>query len=119
MPRLRWTPELHHCFVRAVDTLGGEDRATPKMILEIMDVKGLTISHIKSHLQMYRSMKHEQIMKALVAKNSIKAAGSSPQSDSFPNPFHASLLYDPLIQQVDKITNIGSNTSHHLASPDR
>ncbi|KAK6917275.1 SANT/Myb domain [Dillenia turbinata] len=51
MPRLRWTPDLHHCFVHAVERLGGEDRATPKMILQIMDVKGLTISHIKSHLQ--------------------------------------------------------------------
>jgi len=25
-PRLRWTPELHHCFLRAVDRLGGQDR---------------------------------------------------------------------------------------------
>ncbi|CAN1859710.1 Putative Myb family transcription factor At1g14600 [Linum perenne] len=61
-PRLRWTPHLHQCFVHAVDRLGGEDRATPKMVLQIMDVKGLTISHVKSHLQMYRSMKHEQLM---------------------------------------------------------
>ncbi|WJZ95864.1 hypothetical protein VitviT2T_014603 [Vitis vinifera] len=62
LPRLRWTPDLHRCFVHAVERLGGEDRATPKMILQIMDVKGLSISHIKSHLQMYRSMKHEQIV---------------------------------------------------------
>jgi hypothetical protein len=25
-PRLRWTPELHHCFLRAVDRLGGQHR---------------------------------------------------------------------------------------------
>jgi hypothetical protein len=25
-PRLRWTPELHHCFLRAVDRLGGQVR---------------------------------------------------------------------------------------------
>ncbi|WRX26201.1 hypothetical protein QQP08_018688 [Theobroma cacao] len=27
MPRLRWTPDLHHCFVHAVEHLGGEDKA--------------------------------------------------------------------------------------------
>ena len=25
-PRLRWTDELHRCFLRAVARLGGEDR---------------------------------------------------------------------------------------------
>ncbi|XP_022723223.1 two-component response regulator ORR26-like [Durio zibethinus] len=63
MPRLRWTPDLHHCFEHAVERLGGEDRATPKMVLQIMNVKGLTISHVKSHLQMYRSMKNKQMIK--------------------------------------------------------
>ncbi|KAI3466560.1 hypothetical protein Pfo_023223 [Paulownia fortunei] len=62
MPRLRWTQDLHQCFINAVERLGGEDRATPKMVLELMNVKGLSITHVKSHLQMYRSMKHEQII---------------------------------------------------------
>ncbi|RLM55121.1 myb family transcription factor APL-like [Panicum miliaceum] len=53
-PRLRWTAELHDRFVDAVAQLGGPDKATPKTIMRVMGVKGLTLYHLKSHLQKFR-----------------------------------------------------------------
>ncbi|XP_010937169.1 myb family transcription factor PHL8 isoform X1 [Elaeis guineensis] len=56
-PRLKWTRQLHECFTDAVSQLGGADKATPKSLMRNMGVPGLTLYHLKSHLQKYRLAK--------------------------------------------------------------
>ncbi|KAG4158557.1 hypothetical protein ERO13_D02G126300v2 [Gossypium hirsutum] len=59
-PRLKWTPELHQRFVEAVNQLGGPDKATPKNLMRVIGISGLTLYHLKSHLQKYRLGKSQQ-----------------------------------------------------------
>ncbi|KAK8941164.1 putative transcription factor KAN2 [Platanthera zijinensis] len=54
---MRWTPSLHARFARAVELLGGHERAKPKSVLELMHVKHLTLAHFRAFLQMYRTVK--------------------------------------------------------------
>ncbi|PVH32457.1 hypothetical protein PAHAL_9G400400 [Panicum hallii] len=79
VPRLRWTPDLHRRFVQAIHNLGGQHKATPKRVLQMMGVGGLTISHVKSHLQMYRNMRTDDLdmkeMQQVVDRTQMFAGG--------------------------------------------
>ncbi|KAG4111898.1 hypothetical protein ERO13_D13G130100v2 [Gossypium hirsutum] len=78
-PRLRWTVELHERFVDAVTQLGGPDKATPKTIMRVMGVKGLTLYHLKSHLQKFRLGKqpHKEINDHSMKDDLQRSAASS------------------------------------------
>ncbi|KAL4595255.1 hypothetical protein ACB092_12G077900 [Castanea dentata] len=52
-PKVVWTTSLHNRFLEAIKHIG-LDKAVPKRILEIMNVRGLTRENVASHLQKYR-----------------------------------------------------------------
>ncbi|XP_062222313.1 myb family transcription factor PHL11-like isoform X1 [Phragmites australis] len=66
----------------------GDDEATPKSVLRLMGMKGLTLYHLKSHLQKYRLGKQNKKDTGLEASRGAFAA----QSINFSTPAPPSIL---------------------------
>ncbi|XP_057495337.1 myb family transcription factor PHL5-like isoform X1 [Actinidia eriantha] len=94
--RIRWTQDLHKRFVECVNSLGGAEKATPKRILKLMNSKGLTIFHVKSHLQKYRTAKYMP-ESTEAEKFDMDLLNSMPQLDSKTG----TQIVDALRQQIE------------------
>ncbi|KAJ7974261.1 myb-like transcription factor family protein [Quillaja saponaria] len=65
-------------FLSALECLGGPEVATPKQIIEIMQVKGLTNDQVKSHLQKYRLHKRA-VLAASTANPPVEMSLQNPK----------------------------------------
>lgn len=104
-PRLKWTPELHQRFIDAVTQLGGPEKATPKSLMRVMSIHGLTLYHLKSHLQKYRLGKIQQspacsgsIQEEFVDDHKSDISSSIDHNDETPNQINESLKIAQALQ---------------------
>ncbi|XP_020578713.1 two-component response regulator ORR23-like isoform X2 [Phalaenopsis equestris] len=77
-PRVTWSPELHVKFINIVNQLG---ISTPKKILDMLNISGLTRENVASHLQKYRKGLKKNASER--SQQFFKNSRTSPYSGSF------------------------------------
>ncbi|KAF1874403.1 hypothetical protein Lal_00029829 [Lupinus albus] len=60
-PRMKWTPELHQRFIDAINQLGGVEKATPKSLMRVMGIPGLTLLGKSPHMETSSDNKQDHI----------------------------------------------------------
>ncbi|XP_050938994.1 myb family transcription factor PHL5-like isoform X2 [Cucumis melo] len=103
--RIKWTEQLHQKFINCVDQLGGAQKATPKQLLHLMKTKGLTLIHIKSHLQKYRISQQIQEL----------SKGKSERQINKKEPMHGSQnIGKQLMEAVTQLLHAQSSLNEQL-----
>ncbi|KAG6502528.1 protein PHR1-LIKE 3-like isoform X2 [Zingiber officinale] len=97
-PRLRWAPDLHSRFVDAVANLGGPDKATPKSVLRLMGIKGLTLYHLKSHLQKYRLGRQSRGDQKAMETSKLRSSNSTWRNNYIAEAFRYQLEVERRLQ---------------------
>ncbi|KAK3421898.1 hypothetical protein EUGRSUZ_G02494 [Eucalyptus grandis] len=105
-PRLKWTPELHHRFVEAVMQLGGADKATPKSLMRAMGIPGLTLYHLKSHLQKYRLGKSQQSESCIDTKQEGEFYATENKEVQSADEYQNTEIIDPSTFQMNESLQI-------------
>nr|GMC67133.1 putative Myb family transcription factor At1g14600 [Ipomoea batatas]GME06287.1 putative Myb family transcription factor At1g14600 [Ipomoea batatas] len=50
-PQFKWSANIHHRFLNVVERVEGKKGATPKVILELMNERNLTLKQVTNHFQ--------------------------------------------------------------------
>jgi SHAQKYF class myb-like DNA-binding protein len=100
--RIRWTKDLHDQFVSCVNRLGGPAKATPKAILKLMKSNSLTIYHVKSHLQKYRTGLYvpESVEGGFDINNVSMAELSKRRTSENNDQVHLKIFLNELLTQI-------------------
>ncbi|KAL8093036.1 hypothetical protein AgCh_035063 [Apium graveolens] len=112
-PRVRWTVELHERFLKAVSKLGGLSVATPRRILHEMNVRGMNVDQIKSHLQKARIKKSSDRLTEETARDGHSAVRPNASVDQ-ELPFNMSVNdLESYVSDINTYGKLLSNSEVH------
>ncbi|KAK1281583.1 Two-component response regulator ARR14 [Acorus calamus] len=120
-PRIFWDPELQNKFIHAVQSLGLQS-ATPKKIMEIMNIPGLSTRQISSHLQKTKGVTLLSEIQQNRELDQTKCYSSSTTPNAFASPsFISETVQELTSADKFKLVDVGecstvNNESEEYAS---